>query len=468
MRSRDNWSVKLTIVFGVVVVSLIAATCFSQWQLATVGRSSRDIADNFAPSIEYLAEARGDMRRLQIVLREYIDERKTEPTARVDAVEDARTTMDDAITSYLVLPSDAKERQLAGDVLRAKDAMNLAVERCLEKTAQRDFPATDVLMRNVSAAADVLSMAITRDIELNAGRSHESAARIARTYDRSTQLAGALALLCIAITLTGAVALRRAIRAHTRLQERHQSLVEARASELEQFAGRVAHDILSPLGVVSLMLGVVNGKNMNEQARAQLIVRASSAIKRIDRLVSGLLAFAVAGAQPDEGVAADVAAVIADLAPELRAAATDVGVDLEASVDVSSLAACHPGVLTSIVSNLARNAIKYIGDGRTRRVEVRATESRKVIRLEVEDTGPGLAADLEPHVFDPYVRGKEVKKGGIGLGLATVKRVVTAHGGTVGVKSISGVGCTFWVELPKHIAAAQVGEHHALLQLQRH
>src|SRR5690242_3278576 len=98
MRSRGNWSVQLTVVFGIVALSLIAATFFSQWQLATVGTTSREIADNYAPSIEHLAEARGDMRRLQIVLREYVDARKaSEPTARVEVVEDVRKEMDDAI-----------------------------------------------------------------------------------------------------------------------------------------------------------------------------------------------------------------------------------------------------------------------------------------------------------------------------------------------------------------------------------
>jgi signal transduction histidine kinase len=71
------------------------------------------------------------------------------------------------------------------------------------------------------------------------------------------------------------------------------------------------------------------------------------------------------------------------------------------------------------------------------------------VRIEVEDTGPGLAPGFEERAFEPYVQATHRKKtSGIGLGLATVKRMTQAHAGRVGVVSRPGVGCTFWVELP--------------------
>jgi signal transduction histidine kinase len=110
--------------------------------------------------------------------------------------------------------------------------------------------------------------------------------------------------------------------------------------------------------------------------------------------------------------------------------------------------------LTSVVSNLAGNAIKYIGTGPIRRLEIRAREEAHVVRVELEDTGPGLAVGSEEHVFEPYVRGRAATQPGIGLGLATVKRLVEGHGGRVGVRSMLGQGCTFWFELPKVAAAS--------------
>jgi signal transduction histidine kinase len=71
-----------------------------------------------------------------------------------------------------------------------------------------------------------------------------------------------------------------------------------------------------------------------------------------------------------------------------------------------------------------------------------------VVRFEVHDTGPGIASTMLESVFQPHVRLQQ-RQPGIGLGLATVKRIADAHGGRVGVQSRLDVGSVFWVELPR-------------------
>jgi signal transduction histidine kinase len=105
-------------------------------------------------------------------------------------------------------------------------------------------------------------------------------------------------------------------------------------------------------------------------------------------------------------------------------------------------------VLTSIATNLVRNALKYMGDARERRVTVEVREAGDKWRVEVSDTGPGIPEDQQGRIFEPYVQLAHTGSG-IGLGLATVDRLVRAHGGTVGVRSRLGAGATFWFELPK-------------------
>jgi signal transduction histidine kinase len=105
-------------------------------------------------------------------------------------------------------------------------------------------------------------------------------------------------------------------------------------------------------------------------------------------------------------------------------------------------------MLTVVLSNLIRNAIHYAREGpREHRVLVRATSAPPGVRFEVDDTGPGLEPGTEARIFEPFVRLGD-GGGGIGLGLATVKRLVAAHGGRVGVRSSPGRGCCFWFELP--------------------
>ncbi|GAC1603686.1 MAG: hypothetical protein NVS4B10_16340 [Myxococcales bacterium] len=112
--------------------------------------------------------------------------------------------------------------------------------------------------------------------------------------------------------------------------------------------------------------------------------------------------------------------------------------------------ACSTGALLSVLGNLLRNALKYIGDGDRRLVTLRVAAGRGRVRIEVEDTGPGIPAEsLDAKVFHAYVRGPGAAQPGIGLGLATVQKLVLAHGGAVGVKAAPAGGALFWVELPR-------------------
>jgi signal transduction histidine kinase len=114
--------------------------------------------------------------------------------------------------------------------------------------------------------------------------------------------------------------------------------------------------------------------------------------------------------------------------------------------------ACDPSMLAVMLSNLVRNAIKYMGEGDEgdRRITLRGHPRGTSMRLEVEDTGPGIPPGTEATVFEPFVRLSSGAAGasGVGLGLATVKRLVEAHGGRVGVTARPGGGCRFWFTLP--------------------
>src|SRR5512141_1439961 len=104
MTARPRWMVQLPIIFSAIVLSFVAATAFSDWRLTALDRASLDIADNAAPSIERLAAARGEMRRLQILLREYLDRRAIGAPADRGAIQLSRRSMDRSIDESLALP----------------------------------------------------------------------------------------------------------------------------------------------------------------------------------------------------------------------------------------------------------------------------------------------------------------------------------------------------------------------------
>jgi signal transduction histidine kinase len=227
-------------------------------------------------------------------------------------------------------------------------------------------------------------------------------------------------------------------------------VMDTRVSEMELFASRVAHDIRSPLAAVGLVLEMERRHHPIEPKTDASLDRGIRSLQRVGQVVDALLVFARAGGAPPEGASANVSAVVRDTVDELQFAAKQKGIELSVEAPTSdSSAACFPGVLVSLVSNLVGNAIKYMGDSPLQRVTVRSSESRHMVRVEVEDTGPGVPSELRERIFDPYVRAAASTIPGIGLGLATVRRFAESHGGRVGLDSNDAPGgSVFWFEIP--------------------
>jgi signal transduction histidine kinase len=225
-----------------------------------------------------------------------------------------------------------------------------------------------------------------------------------------------------------------------------------RADELEQFAGRVAHDILGPLSATKVALAYAAAHN-SDAGTNRMLERGLRSVTRVATIVDGLLRFARAGARPEPGVFTSVRPILSSLVAELEPVAVEAETELVLAPVPECAVVGNPGVLTSLVENLVRNAIKFMGERATKRVMVRVLEcdgsSHSQVRFEVEDTGPGIAPELLCTLFDPHVRGVDTEQPGIGLGLATVKRISEAHGGHAGVQSMLGTGSTFWFELPR-------------------
>ncbi len=105
--------------------------------------------------------------------------------------------------------------------------------------------------------------------------------------------------------------------------------------------------------------------------------------------------------------------------------------------------------LRQVIDNLLANALSHTPAGTPVEVAVRAEGDTAL--LTVADRGPGIAPADQEHIFEPFHRADPSRAratGGVGLGLAIVSAIATAHGGTVGVDSAPGAGATFWVRIP--------------------
>jgi signal transduction histidine kinase len=120
---------------------------------------------------------------------------------------------------------------------------------------------------------------------------------------------------------------------------------------------------------------------------------------------------------------------------------------LEASEKVNVLA--DKGKIYQVIYNLINNAIHYCGQDKT--VTIRQVLKERKVRLEIQDTGKGIASEDIPYIWDRYYKGRQSHdrfETGTGLGLSIVKKIILLHHGSCGVESELGHGSTFWFEIP--------------------
>lgn len=438
----------LSLAFAAVVGSFLAANVIVQRSSAAVGALSEDIIYNSAPSIEHLASVRRSVLEAELLLSRFIHEPSHRPELG-RSLEAALVRVKEETHAYLILPAFPGEQAVGLDVQESWARFDTAI-RHVRATAESNAnaEASALFDREVEPTGQRILEDITRAIEFNAVRGRRTAASIHETRRRSLWLANSLNAVCAILAVVVAWLLHREARTRRALFDAHTKSLEARAEELEQFAGRVAHDIRNPLSAARMAAELAMRKSADEAAR-EPVRRIIRGLSRAEAITSALLDFARSGAKPDPGARSALRPVIDDLLGGFAAEAEQAGIRLDCEPVPPVLAACSPGVYLSLLGNLVRNALKYMGDVTVRRVTLRVMDEGAFIRTEVSDTGPGIAPENLLSLFEPYFRGQSRGAEGLGLGLATVKKLAEGHGGRVGVTSERGKGSTFWFELPR-------------------
>jgi signal transduction histidine kinase len=226
-----------------------------------------------------------------------------------------------------------------------------------------------------------------------------------------------------------------------------------------QFVETVSHDLKNPLGVIMGFAQLLQSESLTPAGQASLdsILRSG---KQMQSLIKSLLDLAQIEAGTESQVepcdlVEIVEQVLADFQLALDEKQIDLYTDLPSDLPPVSGDALR---LTQVVSNLVSNAIKYTPAEGQITVRVRLTPAG--LRLEVSDTGPGIAPAAQAQLFQKFYRVPELesseKSPGTGLGLSIVKAIVESYQGRVGVHSEVGRGSTFYCVLP--VAIEAVGE----------
>jgi len=431
--------------FALAAACFVASTLFADSRLELVARRTRDVSDNAMPSIVHVATMRRELARAQYELEDSTSGAPGEPLqlpAQFAAMDQALAQVEEARRFYESYPRFPGESALWADATKKLDNAEDTMSRVrAELEVGRGQDAAADVHGPLAAAVAGADDAVSRVLRLNYDQGALTATAADHAWRRARELGLALDGISVVITAgLGIVALRS--------MRRQSAISRARADELEAFASRVAHDVRSPLSPVSLALEQAARDPGTANTTRVVVERGLRSLRRVDGLVQDLLTFARAGAAPEPDSRASLDRVASEVVQDVEPQAATTSVRVSIGDLPRCQMHCPAGVLASVLHNLVSNAIKYMPpDATDRRVWIDGTRRGGRMHVEVADSGAGIPADLRENIFQPYVRANR-RQPGLGLGLATVRRLVEAYGGRVGCRSPRRGGSVFWFELP--------------------
>ncbi|MDQ6648262.1 MAG: hybrid sensor histidine kinase/response regulator, partial [Pseudomonadota bacterium] len=241
-----------------------------------------------------------------------------------------------------------------------------------------------------------------------------------------------------------------------RVDERTRALTAASAEAQaaneakSRFLAAVTHDLMQPLHAAQLFAHALT-EHGGDAATAQHL---NGALAATEGLLSGLLDVArlEGGRLHPQPRAFPLAEVLDPLAAEFRAIAFDRGVRLDV-VGTRAWVRSDPQLLRRVLQNFLSNALRYAEHGR---VLLGVRRDGTQLRVEVWDTGPGIALDEQQLIFQEFRRGSAVGGQGLGLGLSIAKRMAGLLGHPLGLRSWPGRGSVFHLSLPMARAAVRL------------
>ncbi len=236
-----------------------------------------------------------------------------------------------------------------------------------------------------------------------------------------------------------------------RLEMHRVQQTDARRREM---VASVSHDLRTPLTALIGQLDTIRMKSdrLSREEQQELFVRASQNAQHLKRLTDALAELARLDSPDFETHPEPIAIgeLVDDVVQRFAARAADAGLELSLDYpDGLPLTRLDAALIERALSNLLDNALRITPPGGTVRVKV--LRDATGVRVEVTDTGPGVALEDQARVFERFYQASRHReqRGSAGLGLAIVKRVAELHGGEAGLRSRPGEGSTFFIALPQ-------------------
>ena len=234
---------------------------------------------------------------------------------------------------------------------------------------------------------------------------------------------------------------------------------EAANVEKSRFLANISHELRTPLNAIVGFTGLIDTVS-DEAQRVRLIKRIQDASASLLALVEDVLDFSRIESGHvelvDETVNIFKLTISVQRMFESQARDKNISMILDISPSVNPIMRADKQRLRQILVNLVGNAVKFTQQGRII-IKVSRTEIETDSKLQVEviDTGVGIAAGIQPYIFDRFRQADNSvsrRHGGTGLGTSIAKHLVELMGGEIGVESEPGKGSRFWFRIPMKIS----------------
>ena len=218
-----------------------------------------------------------------------------------------------------------------------------------------------------------------------------------------------------------------------------------------QLVSAASHELRTPLAALHTQLELARRASSAEGALSEALDRALQRSRRLTRLTTDLLTLAETdeGVPPRSGPPQPVEPVIAGVLDDWRARAAADDVLLVLDVETGATTTVDTDRLRQVLDNLVANAVRFAPDGSLVEVSIDTTDAS--LRLRVADSGPGFPEGLLPQAFERFTRTASPEgraAGGAGLGLAIVRAIAEACGGTATATNRAAGGAEVTVVLP--------------------
>jgi len=218
-------------------------------------------------------------------------------------------------------------------------------------------------------------------------------------------------------------------------------------AELDSFAHTVSHDLKIPLTTIKAFAELIIRKSQ-EDAVKMMSSKIVDNADRLNQMIKTVLEYSKVGQKNVKKESIDMNTLINDIASQLLM--NKVNGNLDLVVNNTPDLEGDPILIFQVFLNVIENAVKYSQKTDHPVVEVDGFVELNEVIYTIKDNGVGMNEDQQTKIFELFNRvGQTDEYEGSGIGLATVKKIITRHGATIAVESKEGEGSTFWVKFPR-------------------